>query len=99
WQQLHTVGDGPCARSGQGAVVVNDFVYVFGGCDGEAVLKDIHAFDIHTSEWRKITHQLGPSARTSFGMCIGPGDDDFTVACGCTLINPGALADIWSFNV
>ncbi|KAG5178229.1 hypothetical protein JKP88DRAFT_169287 [Tribonema minus] len=99
WRQLNTVGDAPCARSGQGAVVVDDVVYIFGGCDGEAVSNDIRAFYIHTSEWQKITHQLGPSARTSFGICLGPGVEDVTVACGCNLDTPGALADIWSFNV
>ncbi|KAG5190517.1 hypothetical protein JKP88DRAFT_175612 [Tribonema minus] len=98
WVLLNTFGDPPCARSGHAAVVVRGKIYVFGGCDGVVVYNDLHWFDTATHEWSAIHSEGGPTPRAAFGMCAGPGEDDFTIACGSDTQYMSAFSDIWSFN-
>ncbi|KAG5184174.1 hypothetical protein JKP88DRAFT_255590 [Tribonema minus] len=98
WLHLNTFGDRPCARSGHSAVVVGGKIYVFGGCDGVAVYNDLHRFDTVTHEWSVIHAEGGPTPRAAFGMCAGPGEEDFTIACGSNTQHMSAFADIWRFN-
>ncbi|KAG5179801.1 hypothetical protein JKP88DRAFT_158100 [Tribonema minus] len=98
WLRLRTFGDVPTLRSGQGAAVVAGSVYIFGGCDA-VMQNDIYRFDVDTHEWCAVTCDDGPSPRAAFGMCSGPGQYDFTVACGCGLGERSAQSDIWSFDV
>ncbi|KAG5174955.1 hypothetical protein JKP88DRAFT_172997, partial [Tribonema minus] len=99
WSQLRTCGKVPSSLSGQGAAVVDERVYMFGGCDGEVALNDVHCFDVQTNKWCAIVCQEGPSPRAAFGMCSGPGEYAFTVACGCGIEQMSALGDMWSFDV
>ncbi|KAG5179941.1 hypothetical protein JKP88DRAFT_142891, partial [Tribonema minus] len=98
WLHLHTFGDRPCARSGQSSVVVKDKIYVFGGCDGVIVYNDLHCFDTATHEWSVIHSEGGPTPRAAFGMCAGPGAEDFTIACGSNTQYMSAYSDVWSYD-
>ncbi|KAG5187303.1 hypothetical protein JKP88DRAFT_161799 [Tribonema minus] len=98
WVLLNTFGNPPCARSGHAAVIVRGKIYVFGGCDGDVVYNDLHCFDTVTHEWRVIMSEGAPTPRAAFGMCAGPGDEDFTIACGSNTQFMSAYSDVWSFN-
>ncbi|KAG5181782.1 hypothetical protein JKP88DRAFT_165252 [Tribonema minus] len=98
WLHLNTFGDRPCARSGQSSVVVRDKIYVFGGCDGVVDYNDLHCFDTVMHEWSVMHSEGGPTPRAAFGMCAGPGAEDFTIACGSNTQYMSAYSYGWSYD-
>ena len=67
----------PAARSGHGAVVEEDLLFIFGGMgqneDGETeVFKDVWCLDLRTWVWNEVKGDNceGASERLSHGMCV-----------------------------
>ena len=88
WVRLQIKGDVPSPRSGHDVAVVNNKVYLFGGCGGENdainCLNDMYTFDLdrHTWDLVKCEGDVTPSARASFGMCAGPTPNTLIIAGG-----------------
>jgi len=54
---------GPCPRSGHGAVIKGDFLYIFGGTDGEARYNDLWKYDLRNNHWTQIKTGNPPAVR------------------------------------
>jgi N-acetylneuraminic acid mutarotase len=55
------------ARSAFGCVVVNNCIYVVGGCKDQINLFDVERFDVSTGQWSKSTNL---SSRRSSLACV-----------------------------
>ncbi|OBZ90202.1 Tip elongation aberrant protein 1 [Choanephora cucurbitarum] len=77
WEQLtfnNKAGDCPEPRSGHVSVIFDNKLYIFGGTDGQHMLNDLWAFDLHSRVWARVESEgLMPAARESSGCAMVDG--------------------------
>jgi N-acetylneuraminic acid mutarotase len=86
WTKLDINGTIPESGSGQETVLINNKLYLFGGCvnNEKTRFRDgLYEFDLDTHKWSKIiSKNEGPSRRTCFCMCKGYYDNTLIVMGG-----------------
>ncbi|KAI8342211.1 hypothetical protein EDC96DRAFT_487126 [Choanephora cucurbitarum] len=77
WEQIafsNKAGDCPEPRSGHVSVIFDNKLYIFGGTDGQHMLNDLWAFDLHSRVWARVESEgLMPAARESSGCAMADG--------------------------
>ncbi|CAM9434454.1 unnamed protein product [Chrysoparadoxa australica] len=104
WTKLDTSGISPSPRSGHDVVVINNKVYLFGGCGGDqeqiSCLNDLFSFDMDLHHWERVKIQgPEPSARASFGMCKGTCPGTLLVAGGTGVEMDSLRADVLEYDI
>jgi N-acetylneuraminic acid mutarotase len=74
WYKLKVSGNIPCKRSGHNTVIVDNKVYLFGGCsldnfNNEFIDNDLCIFNLDTHEWVLLLQKNNPFNRATYGMC------------------------------
>src|SRR4051812_23545602 len=93
-----TISDLPNRRY-HTSIVYNDFLYVFGGTDGENVLNDLFTINLdtlNTLEYKRIHCKLKPPAR--FSHTWTQLDNTFILYGGFSKGKMLPLNDIWIFT-
>ncbi|KAG5186279.1 hypothetical protein JKP88DRAFT_157126 [Tribonema minus] len=102
WTRIQATGEGPLSRSGHGAVVIGDMVYLFGGYRDVATQNDLYRLNMRTLEWTHILSKgAWPSPRATFAICAGPEPTQFTIVGGAE--GDGGTAgtvscDVWVYD-
>lgn len=84
------------------AVVVEDLIYVIGGCNGQISLKSVETYDASTNQWRRAPDMANPrkhgAAVNAGGKIFVTGgycdNDETSVEPSCELFDP--LVNQWS---
>ncbi|KAG2180959.1 hypothetical protein INT43_008541 [Umbelopsis isabellina] len=60
WLEPHVIGRTPHIRFGHASAVINNFIYIYGGCqienDCNRIYDDLYKFDFTKSTWYKFEH-------------------------------------------
>lgn len=60
WLQVPTTGDVPLPVNEHSAVLVNEYLYVYGGNDFSGTIYDtLHCLDLRTFQWMKLDNRFG----------------------------------------
>jgi hypothetical protein len=106
WAEIATTGSGPSPRYNATAVVLGDFLYVFGGTDEPsstvfAPSNELFALDLATNEWVDATPATSPPARLFHTMAVEPAAGKIYVASGGdenAFVGP-FFDDVWEYDV
>lgn len=95
------LGDSPPSMSGQTISMYKNTMYVFGGFRNESsALNDLWAYDILTSQWRKVDAAGEyPSPRTSHSAVVDHDKGALYIVCGSgNIFGHTNLGDIFEYN-
>ena len=56
WEEIKQSGDIPSSRAAHSGVVVDKFIYIFGGMNFSGALNDLYRFDIGKSKLVKLEY-------------------------------------------
>lgn len=99
WSQIVSSGEIPAARARHNAVYdpLRDRMVVFGGNEGTVMSDTLHALDLATLTWSRITpKQSAPTPRQAAGMVYNSISDRLVLFGGQD--TSGLLSDVWVFN-
>ncbi len=99
WTQIATTGLVPAARARHNAIydLMRDRMVVFGGNEGTVMSDTLHALDLGTLTWSRLTPKLqAPTPRQAAGMAYQAGRDRIVLFGGQDA--SGILSDVWLFS-
>uniref|UniRef100_A0A3B4BG74 Kelch domain-containing protein 10 n=1 Tax=Periophthalmus magnuspinnatus TaxID=409849 RepID=A0A3B4BG74_9GOBI len=111
WNLLNCRGKKPNKIYGQAMIIVNGYLYVFGGTTGYLYSTDLHRLDLSTREWTHLKPNNTPSdlpeERLKLSNDICPGWRDFMdlIPSGQEVFICGGyngemiLSDLWKINL
>ncbi|MGH0174785.1 UNVERIFIED_CONTAM: hypothetical protein FKN15_069077 [Acipenser sinensis] len=96
WYQPIVLGEGPAARSGHSACLIQRKLYVFGGWDTPVCFNDMHILDLGLMEFSKVDVSGAPPSPRSWHACATLSDSSFVIHGGYD--GNIALKDSFIFN-
>jgi len=100
WKPVDCKGNRPSPRYGHTAIVFSNFMWIFGGMDGEKVFNDVHIFNFETQEWREVECEEMPEKRYFYSAVL---KEDCIYVFGGTPEIPNRIKaryfnDMWIFS-
>lgn len=95
WKKLP---NGPQERAGHSSVIVDDYLYIYGGYNSETTFSDLWKYNFKTEEWKKLDLISQPKGRAFQLMYYSEITQQIYVLGGISL-SKTPLKEIWSFNV
>ncbi len=103
WYKLQISGNVPEKRSGHNTVVIDNKLYLFGGCSCDessnidTVINDMYIFNLDTHEWTKLLQKNTPSNRATFGIC-STNYNSFIISGGVDFDNT-KYSDLYEYSI
>lgn len=95
WAQVAVTGSTPSPRGGHSATKAGDYVYTFGGADGETTFGDVHRLDPRAMVWTLASSRgVAPEPRSNHAAA-GPDRRGRVYIFGGYSKNGTLLNDLW----